>query len=108
MYAIKNLGDAYTIGWVRDDDNVKKGVITSLPSTITTEDESFRTYFSKMPGSTYTLKMVTNDVECASYKNTDTSISWDSMYISHSFNTTNKPKIYNAMPNTTNATATVT
>ncbi len=108
LYAIRNITDSYIIGWVRDDDNVKKGEITSIPNAITTEDASFKVGFTKMPGSTYTLKMVSNGVTWGSYVNSDNSIAWDNLSQTHVFNAVNKAKIYSAMPSSTNASATVT
>src|SRR5699024_10885345 len=36
IYAIKDITDSYQIGWVRDDDNITKGVITSVPRSNST------------------------------------------------------------------------
>lgn len=108
IYAIKDITDSYQIGWVRDDDNITKGVITSVPSSISTEDASFKVGITKMPGSTYTLKFSTNNTEWHSYTGSDSSTGWDSLTFTNTFTSTTRNKLYNAMPNLVNSSVTVT
>ena len=108
IYAIKDITDSYTIGWVRDDDNITKGVITSVPNSISTEDESFKVVFTKMPGSTYTLKFSTNNTEWLSYTSSDNSIGWSNPTFVATLYSKERSKLYNAMSNLVSSSVTVT
>lgn len=101
LYAINDITNSYAIGWIRDDDNITKGTLTNVPSSLSSEASSFKIGINKMHGSSYTLKIEVNGQQWVNH-------SGSSDNYTHTMTDASKDKLYSAMWNLTNATARVT
>lgn len=101
LYAINDITNSYVIGWVRDDDNITKGTLTDVPSSLSSEASSFKIGIDKMAIASYALKIEVNGQQWVSH-------SGSADNYTHTMTDASKDKLYSAMWNLTNATAKVT
>lgn len=53
LYAINDITNSYTIGWIRDDDNIRGVRLYNIPSQISTNDTSYKVGLSGTQGIAY-------------------------------------------------------